>query len=303
MKTIGKEQSVNLVKNFIKDILGGDINKLQNFSFLNLHTDIAYHQDEYRNKINPEHIEKYGGYFLKKNSKPTLHQYENDYDDMNLIRAINYLLYVCGKNKLPELRWEDLNWEYENCKPNYKEYNYRGETINTFNTLINEKCYKEYFKDIENSQSFVGKITKFRDNVFTMGNFMLLPNKKIGSKSLNLYKGNCLGDFSDLFLNHIVKSDNEYINSLMIKNEFCFKCGIQQYIELNYLQDYFNNTDVNYNFAPHYRHWYFDDAQDKDEKELYAKYIAKYIDNVERLISKRAVRMITDLKKIINEES
>lgn len=298
----GKEQSVNLIKDFIKDILNSDIDKLKDFSFLNLNTDIKYHQDEYKN-IKPEHIEKYGGYFIKKGCKPTLHQYVNDYDDMNIIRAINYLLYACGNNKLPELFWNDLNWEYENCKPDYNEYNYRGETINTFNTLINETYYEEYFKDIENGASFISDVKNFLYKVFSLGNFMLLPNKKVGSKSLNTYKGSCLGDYSDLFFNHIIKSDNEFINLLKNKNEKYFKLDFDNFIKLNYLQDYFSGKEINYNFTPYYRHYYFDECQDIEEKEIYANYIRHYIKEVEKRIDSRADRMIIDLKKIINKES
>ncbi len=305
MTDSGRKQSIILIENFANNILGGDIDKLKDFSFLNLNTDTKYHQDEFKNKIGTEQIEMYGGYFIKNGHKSTLHQDINDYDDMNLIRAINTLLYINSKNnKMSELNWNDLNWEYESEKPKYEKYKYRGETINTFNTLINESYYEEYFNY---NKTLVDKITKFRLKVFSMGNFMLLPNIKIGSKSLNLYKGSCLGDYSDRFFNHILKKDNEYINELLNINPFWYnsfsdKKDIEDFINYNYLQDYFdNNNKLNYNFAPYYAHWFFDKAQDIEEKTIYASYINKYIDIVTDKIDKRAERMIADLKNIIKD--
>lgn len=306
----GKEQSVNLIKDFIKDVLNSDIDKLKDFSFLNLNTDIKYHQDEYKN-IKPEHIEKYGGYFIKKGCKPTLHQCVNDYDDMNLIRAINSLLYIYEQNKIPNLAWDDMNWEYENSKPEYENYNYRGETINTFQTLIDEKSYKDFFKDIESSGYLINKIEKFLYKLFTIGNFMLLPNKKFNLVSLNTYKGdyNGMRDYSDTFFKCILNiENNETINKLKETNSFWYnfkdKNNIKKFIEDNYLQDYFNdNCELNYSFSHHDRHGDYDKTKDINEKYIYALHICEYIDTVTELINKRADRMIIDLKKIINKES
>lgn len=299
MTSIAKKQSINLLKDFIADILDGDINRLKDFSFLNLNTDIKYHENKYKYKIN---IEKYGGYFIKKYDKYTLHQYVNDYDDMNLMRAINYLLY---NDKLHNLKWEDLNWEYENSKPDYKDYNYRGETINSFNTLINEKFYKDFFKNIKNSQEFINEIQKFSYKIFSIGNFLLLPNKRVGKNSINTYKGFYLGDYSDKFFKHILNKDNKYINELLKENDFWYNefkkdSDLDKFIQDNYLQDYFTNNQVNYSFNPYYKHWYFDSTQDLKEKEIYATYIRKYITIVTDKINNRANKILKDLKTIIN---
>lgn len=296
----GKIKAKNLISEFIKEFCNNNIEELKGFSFLNLNTNIKYHQSKFNIQIH--HVEKFGGYFQKTTGKYTLHQYENDYDDMNVIRAINYLLYSNEENKLPSLRWEDFDWEYKVYRPNYDEYLYRGETINAFHTLINEDSYKVYFKDIPDSKNFIKEIDKFLYNIFTIGNFILLPNKKVGSKSLNTYKGSYLGDFFDRFLCHILKGDNEFIEKLLNANEFYFqrsdKNFINNFITKNYLQDYVDkNNIVNINFAPYYKHRYFDNSTSIEEKMLYADYIKNYINVVSEKIDSRADRMIKDLTK------
>lgn len=294
----GKEKSQKLIKDFVDKFCDEEIEKLKDFSFLNLRMDGKFRQEEFLTSIETNDIYKYGGYFHDlKNDKYTSHQDKNDYDDMNLIRAINYLLYA---DKLPELEWKDLDWEYKNNQRDYNDYKYRGETINTFNILINESNYKEFFKDIEGGKELITDIDKFLYKVFTIGNFMLLPNKRIKSKSLNQYKGFYLGDYSDKFFSHILKGDNEIIEELLKTNSFYFQRSDKDFIEnfktKNYLKDYFNeNHNLEINFSEHYKYWNFNKAT-KERKIEYADFIKEYIDKVTFVINKRAERMIEDLK-------
>jgi len=305
---------IHFVKSFVDEYLERNIDNIKHFSFLNLNTDIKYHQPDI--KIKQPDIKIYGDFlkviYATRDCKYWNHNYDKqnnpyiDYDTMNLARAINYLLYY---GKLPNLSWEDLTWEVQHGKVNTLTNAYRGETINTFNTLINEEYYKEFFKDVklEDGSKIADKIDKFLYNAFTIGNFMLLPNYSIGSKTLNTYKGLCLGDYSDRFFNHILNKDNEYINKLLNKNDFWYNefkedSDIEKFINDNYLQDYFDGNKLNndFNFAPYYAHWHFDKAQDIDEKKIYAEYVSNYIDIVTEKIDSRAERMIKDLKNIIN---
>ena len=308
MSDNGRNQSKNLIKDFVNDILDGNIDKLKDFSFLNLKISDRdkYLEDNYKDKVTIQRAKIYGDYLKIIDTKEYKnHNYRNgqafeDYDTMNLARAIYYLLFY---KKLPYLDWKDLVWESNSYELNKRKY--RGETINTFNTLINENIYKEFFDDIDNNHELRDKIETFLYKVFSIGNFMLLPtNTGNCSMSLNRYKG-CLGDYSDRFFNHILRKDNEYINELLNINTFWYnsfasKEDIEKFIEDNYLQDYFeNNTKLNYCFAPYYRHKYFDTITNKHDKEIYANYIKKYIDTVTEKIDKRAERMIADLKNII----
>lgn len=304
-----EKKSVEFIKNFVKDILGGDINKLKDFSFLNLYSDKKYIEDEYKDKITDVEIHKYGGYFYKTNCnrdviKYTLHQNENDYDDMNIIRAINYLLYF---NKLPfcnnqEKFAKDLDWEYFGEKPHYNNYYFRGETINTFHTLINEDNYKEYFKGVEVEDidgTIIDKIDKFLYKAFSIGNFMLLPNKKGENlSSLNQYKRQNFNDYSDSFFKYLFNDEDKYINKLKEENDFYFKyMKIEDFIRNNYLDSYFDKGQVNYSFSRHFRHQDFDKKQDIKVKQGYANFIKEYIDIVTKKIEDRAERMVEDLKK------
>ena len=162
----GLIKSKALLHGFIDKILNGNLENLKNFSFLNLNSDIKYHKII----ISELDIKTYGGYFHKNNGDFTLHQNHNDYDDMNIIRAIYYLLFGYNK-KMPKIVWEDFDWEYNVVKPDYNNYVYRGETINTFNTLIDENNYMEFFKDIKNSDEFIKKIEKFLYKVFYYSSF------------------------------------------------------------------------------------------------------------------------------------
>ena len=310
----GKEQSENLIKDFVHNVLDDNIDSLKDFSFLNLNflSRDKYIEDKYKDKITPEQTKIYGDYIIKTYQNGKIEYYNrnatDDYDTMNLSRAICYILFC---DKLPNLTWEDLMWEIPHGKFNTIKCNYRGETINTFQTLIDENGYKEFFKDIPNSIYIIKKIETFLYKVFSIGNFMLLPNKKIGSKSLNTYKGdyNGMRDYSDTFFKCILNiENNETINKLKETNSFWYnfkdKNNIKKFIEDNYLQDYFNdNCELNYSFSHHDRHGDYDKTKDINEKYIYALHICEYIDTVTELINKRADRMIIDLKKIINKES
>ena len=74
---------------------------------------------------------------------------------------------------------------------------------------------------------------------------------------------------------------------------------IEEFIEINYLQDYFTNEKVNYSFSPHYKYWYYNKMTNINEKEIIADFIRNYIDIVTEKINLRAERMIKDLAKII----
>ena len=314
MINTGKEQSENLIKDFVHNVLDDNIYSLKDFSFLNLNFSDRdkYIEDQYKNKITPKDAKIYGDYLRMIDiNKYDNHNYWNnrpfeDYDTMNLARAIYYLLFY---SKLPDLTWEDLVWEIKSCELDKIKRKYRGETINTFNTLINEDYYEEFFNDIDENHDLRDKIKIFLYKVFSIGNFMLLPtNKGNCSMSLNRYKG-CLGDYSDRFFNHILNKDNKYINELLNENRFWYNSfatndEIEKFISDNYLEDYFNKNTLKYeSFAPYYRHRYFDNITNTKDKEIYADYINKYIDTVTELINNRADRMIIDLKKIINKES
>lgn len=298
---------IHFVKSFVDKYLERNIDNIKHFSFLNLNTDIKYHQPNI--KIEQTDIKIYGDFlkviYATRDCKYWNHNYDKqnnsyiDYDTMNLARAINYLLYY---GKLPNLSWEDLTWEVQHGEVNTLTNVYRGETINSFNTLIKENSYKEYFA---NNTKLIEQITDFMYKAFSIGNFMLLPNMNYGGKTLNTYKGLCLGDYSDRFFDSIKnKNTDEYIDKLIEANSFYFSKidSFEKFIEVNYLQDYVDsNGDLNYSFNPYYKYWNFDKSNNLDEKEIYAHFIEKYIRIVTDKINKRAERICNQLKLIFSE--
>lgn len=314
MTDTGKTQSINLIKSFVDNILDRNIDRLKDFSFLNLLTTCT--EKDTNIIIGNKYKQKFGDFNEIHYKSPEYSDIEDynrrhseyeDCDNMNLARAIYYLLYY---DKLNDFQYDSIKWiKYSR---EFVDIKYRGETINTFNTLINDHMtndgyfFYEKFFDFDNA--LIEEITQFRFKVFSIGNFMLLPNNSVGLKTLNTYKGLCLGDYSYRFFNHILNKDNEYINKLLTKNEFWYSSfkndsDIEKFIKDNYLQDYFDGNKLNndFNFAPYYAHWFFDKTQDIEEKEIYADYIRNYIKVVTEKIDNRADRMIKALKENYSE--
>ena len=289
-----------------------NLEKLRDFSFLNLttlnndYTDIDDHTKRIYGNFIIKTFETREPQSINRNRDEEGNYYE-DCDDMNLIRAIYYLIY---HKTLPDISWNDIAWEikYGQITKTLENKKYRGETINTFNTLINELDspynYKTFFKsDKELTEKL---IPQFREKVFTVGNFMFLPhiyksgvilNRKRGY-TLNGYKGCCLGDYSDRFLKALKNKDDDTINKIIEGNELCN--NFDRFIEVNYLQDYVENRELS-NFEPHYTHYNnFDkDNVSESEKEEYTKFVRKYITNVTELINKRFDRIKKELEEYI----
>ena len=285
----GLVKSKKLINDFIGDLLCGDIKKLDNFSFLNLNTNEKYHQFE----VKPKYIYKYGSY-NKIGAKFVPHSYKyEDYDDMNIVRAINYVLY---HDRLPNLKWDDFEWEF-NSFDDLKPRDYRGDTINSFHTLINEDLYKTYFEDVKSVPNIIEMIDKFLYFAFSIGNFMLLPNIFIGNQTLNMYRGCYLGDYFDLFLNHLKNGTNDKINEyIKINKGICDLSDFDKFIKGNYLDCYVNNGEIDFYLSDHLKQRY----SNSYDKEEYAKFVKEYIEKASDKIRTRAVTIRKELSEKLN---
>ena len=296
----GLEKAIELINDFLEedffkeDSLKERIKNLETFSFLNLNTNREYHN--IKKDISVYEIHKYGYYNIV-GGEPIGRGKPDDYDDMNITRAIHFVLY---HDRLPNIRWEDFKWEFNSPDEIPQEVNYRGDTINTFNTLINEGEYKEFFKDIENGDNLIKKIEDFLYLAFSVGNFMLLPNKKSPkyyNNTLNQWKGvgSDWRDYFDKFLHFMKEPDEIILEYTKVNSEIYDLSNFEKFIDDNYLNAYIGeNGMININFAPHIRHWKCDYTKNKEE---YAEFINKYIDTATDRIKKRAETICKELEK------
>lgn len=274
------KKCVKLINNFKKEFLGDKIENLANFSFLNLSDNEKYHDDKvkkiYKNDTTREKlIKKYGGYYTKKLKEGKIytgHYVIDDYDDFNITRAINYLLY---HDKLPKAEWEDFRWEYEGEKPR-NPLTYRGETINTYHTLIKD----------ENLHN------KFLRNVFSIGNFMLLPNFGYYKRRLNMIKGNCYNkykDYADLFFSDLYPdgklATEGDLKDIIDLNKDYLPQTFEEFCEIFYLEDYIENGKPKLVFTKNnidkpYCYW--------EKSGGYEDFVEQYIEISTKIIEKRA---------------
>ena len=212
-----------------------------------------------------------------------------DEDDTDLAKAIMYLIWF---DKIPDLAFDDIG----------TGKNYRGDTLNTYNTLFGRN--NQYEKYITNS-SLKALILQFKKKYVTLGNFMLMPNiTKQSQKSINCYRGFNSGwyDYFDLFLNELDKcfnkleGNNTFLSALVKENSFYFKRinNIKIFCEINYLDSYLLNEKVKILFNPYIYHWKYRYIDEKIQK-LYSEFVRKYIRQVNDIIDFRSKKMFNDL--------
>ncbi len=217
-----------------------------------------------------------------------------DCDDTNLTRIIFSLLY---SGKLSNLTFENIGTGQI----------YRGDTINTFRTIFGERISEKHFLGIEKYSSdklLLDKVEKFYHKYHTIGNFVLLPNKKFNNTTLNLYRGtNSWRDFFDIFLFELRKCLNnesnkdETLYGLVKENENYFKdinYDFHKFLSMNYLDEYSTKTL----FSPYLYHWKYRNNYEQHSK-TYVEFANNFIDVSSELITNRAKIIIEQLKKSI----
>lgn len=269
------EKSLDLIRNFIEDkrYLNGDIENLKTFNF---------------EKIKNE--DQYG-----KMSK----EGEFDADDTAIIRAICFIVW---KDDLPDLKnFEDIGTGKK----------YRGDTLNTYNTLFGKENagIKKYFSDKNQMEELLEKAKKFRADFQTIGNFMLMPNKSVSSKTINTYRGFCSWrDYFDRFLSELnncltnsVEND-EVLTKLIEENDFYFNNikGIREFSEKNFLELYLDSNGVKRFFNPCKYHWQIKKPT-KIQKEEYIEFAKNYISKSTEIIEYRAKKIVEKLKLEIDK--
>lgn len=256
-----------LVANFIKYELDGRIDRLRTFCFDELKWGSKY--------CNPE--------------EDTAWRF--DCDNTALAQAI----YVVLWGHIYDVEEGDIGSWSSNEK---FTHNYRGDTINSFNSLFGEIPYMHRAKihhldeDIELWEQILG----FSWIYHTIGNFILLPNKS----NLNCERGK-KGDYFDLFLLdiHKYKNDVNYADGVDAIKENGFLLGdFEELKSVFYLEPFYdNNRPKNlYNMSRKERRI---QILNKNEGQ-YLKLVHEYLKTSKEIIINRSNQMIDELKSALH---
>ena len=221
-----------------------------------------------------------------------------DCDDSNLMRAVYVVLW--GKD-FPYLNMHNFGYRKQ----------YRGDTMNTFNTMFGRESEEKtgFFAGLEKyapSDELREKVRQFDKLCRNIGNYVILPNYFARNTSLNCYRGtNEWHDFFDRFGIEIHKvltgfeQQDEVLQELVKVNNFAFQNfqgedGFRKFSQILLLDDYCDNSGKPLEiFAMNY-HW-----RNEHDPEQYFHDAEIYLEKTEKIIRSRADKMISMLKENI----
>jgi hypothetical protein len=259
------EKSRDLIKTFVEYELGGRIDALQTFCF-----------DELR----------WGSKFCN----PEDEEWSFDCDNTALIRAI----YVVLWGHVFNIKEGDIGAWNKN-----ETHLYRGDTINSFNSLFGEQPYLHRAKNhnLDFDMGTWKNVTAFMWQYHTIGNFILLPNKG----NLNCERGR-KGDYFDLLLLDIAnyKKDLGYAKGVAAikENPYLIETDFGTLKDTFFLDPYFDKNNNPKNLYDLSREERRVQTLNKNEKK-YLKMVDDYLKKSEEIIQFRAQKMIEELKRVI----
>ena len=165
------QKSLEIVRKFIDEVLGGDIENLRKFCFEDLTTG-DYETD-----------------FVGEIQDP----------DMYLITQA---IYIILWGDIYDLTFENMgSWNWDN------EHAFRGDTMNSFNSVLgkmqgNVLASRARFYDADKNPELWKKIEEFNRMYHYIGNFIVIPNRGSVSNGINGARGdyNFIRDYFDWFL-------------------------------------------------------------------------------------------------------
>lgn len=216
-----------------------------------------------------------------------------DCDDTNLARVIFYMVW----NDLPEMDLIEIGTGKK----------YRGDTLNTFNTVFSKDLSRAELLSDNNIQ-FLNEAESFRSKCYSLGNFSVLPNKSIPffnnkSTTINLYRGNWFGwkDFYDKFLYELnlclcnSNDANAVLDELVNENSFYFNFynTIEKFINVNFLNFYAeeNTYQIKELFDVNFHLW-------KKNSDKYINFARNYMDISGTIIDERSIKIYKKLKEL-----
>ena len=218
-----------------------------------------------------------------------------DFDDTNLMRAIYVLIF---SDIWPELSFKSLS-----------DFNFRGDTMNTYNTMFGKPDYKTGkmhpgLDKFNPDDTLKDKVKDFKLNRYNLiGNMVVLPNIELRGTTINRYRGcNHTHDFFDRFiadlkavltgapnadnkLTDLVKANSKYLAPYMSADGFNHLCS------LLYFNDYLD-SDLNPIIKSKAFYYWMKDV----EANEYLEEANNYIDFSNKIIENRGLKILEALK-------
>lgn len=228
-----------------------------------------------------------------------------DQDDTYIARLVMYAIW---KNELPELT------NFDDIGTNKK---YRGETINTFNTLFRQDCcgIDKFLDNTPEDNKLKTIIKEFKKEYTTIGNFMLFPTDTDNNgKNINLLKMSLSNDFADLYFMSIWKDGlYEYVSNMGNINKKYFEKfkDYEYFCKVNFLTEYENNgkpkivfdhaTDdkTGKYYTPYY---WWTNWRSEDWKKSYKDFAKNYIKQSRVIIKNRAEKICNKLLPLLRDK-
>jgi hypothetical protein len=260
-------ENLNLLKMFIEVVLDGEIDRLMTYCF--------------------EDLKEVKGFSTPNNAETF------DCDNLKISNAIYCVLW----GHIFDIKDGQIgSWSNEkNGKP------FRGDTINSFNTLFGDDRYGQVGFRARNrkldTDFYLWKnVMAFRREYHTIGNFILLPNKgNVNSNRADKY----VGDYFDLFLLDLKEFQqgkelrNKKLEACLNENDFYKREDMFSLLRTEFfLEDYFDESGNPKNlFGAERTFGFFERNQEK-----YKEFVCQYLKISEEIIRKRSLKIIAKLK-------
>lgn len=219
-----------------------------------------------------------------------------DPDDTSLMRAIYCIVFGDV--------WANLSWE------NSGDGKLRGDTINSSATFFSYPWQDKFTPKWNPPVELTSKIKTFQHTFHTIGNMMVLPDKRINGWSINKHRGchDDWHDYEDRFLAALYKvltgkSDlDEDLQELVQLNgedfaPFYGEEGWRSFVDGNLLNDYVDSNYLPIIKSKGYTWW----RSGYVNKQRYFAEADRYIDDSTRIIQNRGMRMLDILKESIGQ--
>ena len=258
-----EKQAVQLVKDFVVEMLAGDWRLWRDF-------DLSALRDS----------DKFG-----------CPQRGFDGDDCNIMRAVYSVLWG---DFLPHL-------QMDNCGTRRPYRGDTMNTFHTMFGKEN-KLHTGFFDGLEKyspSDEIRQRVRVFQKRCTSLGNYVVLPNFYARQTTLNCYRGtNDWHDFFDRFLMELYKvltgtdGADDTLQDLVKANDFCFqkfqgRAGFAEFIQTLLLKNYCSKSCIPQKiFAMNY-HWMNEKA-----RERYLQAAELYLEKTEEIIRCRAEKII-----------
>lgn len=263
---------IYIIKRFVDEKLNGNIEALQTFDLNNLKFDKVYGKAAGAPMFDP--------------------------DDTIIARAIYNVVF--------QNAWKNLSME--NCG----EGKLRGDTMNSFATLFSYTWDDKFTPRWNPNEELSLKRLEFNKTCFTIGNMMVLPDRRIGKWSINKYRG-CHDEWHDYMdrsleglrkvLLNLPNKDEDLADLVELNkddfNPYFGEEGWHKFIINNMLEDYVDEHFLPVIKSKGYTYWRIIYTN----RERYFKECNRYIDDSTNIIMSRGKRIIEKLKQIMRESA